>query len=89
MMNGKGELSKIIDTICNVLIELVDIYNALSRPVDSNVLITRKIKRDLKYRGYVYFKPFHPCVIQALKYLKSFSFTKTFLFQKVCQVVKF
>ena len=46
--------------------------NILPRPADSNGLIVVKSKRDLKYRGYVYFEPICPNVIcQALNYLKT------------------
>ena len=44
----------------------------LPRPVNSNRLIVVKLKRDLKYRGYVYFEPVRLNVIyQALNYLKT------------------
>ena len=55
IMYGKEKLSKIKETICNVPIELVEISKVLLRPSDSNELIIGKLKRDLKYRGYVYF----------------------------------
>ena len=56
-MRGKGEFAKIKGSICNIPIETANICNILSRPVDSNRLILVKLKRDLKYGGYVYFKP--------------------------------
>ena len=56
-MRGKGEFAKIKDSICNIPIETANICNILSRPVDSSRLILVKLKRDLKYSGYVYFKP--------------------------------
>ena len=55
-MRGKGEFAKIKGTICNIPIETANISNVLSRPVDSNRLILVKLKRDLKYSCYVYFK---------------------------------
>ena len=44
----------------------------MPRPADSNGLIVVRLKRDLKYRGCVYFEPVRPSVIyQALNYLKT------------------
>ena len=71
IMHGKGEFSKIKGTICNVPIESKSICNILPRPADSNGLIVVKLKRDLKYRGHVYFEPVRPqAIYQALNYLK-------------------
>ena len=70
-MHGKGEYAKIKGSICNIPIETSDICSILPRPADSNGLIVVKLKRDLKYKGYVYFEPVRPNVIyQALNYLK-------------------
>ena len=55
IMYGKGNFSKIKGAICNALIESVDICNVISRSADSNGLIIGKLKRDLKYRFYLYF----------------------------------
>ena len=72
IMHGKGEFTKIKGSICNVPTETSNICNILPRPADSNGLIVVKSKRDLKYRGYVYFEPICPNVIcQALNYLKT------------------
>ena len=72
IMHGKGEFSKIKGTICNVPIESADVCNILPRPADSNGLIVIKLKRDLKYRGHVYFEPVRPNAIYgALHYLKT------------------
>ena len=71
-MYGKGEFSKIKGTICNVPVETSDVCKTLPRPADSNGLILVKLKRDLKYRGHVYFEPVRPTVVHnALNYLKS------------------
>ena len=71
-MHGKGNFSKIKGTICNIPIEKANVCNILPRPTDSNGLIVVKLKRDLKYRGYIYFEPVCPNVIcQALNYLKT------------------
>ena len=48
-----------------------NIWNLLPRPADSSEFIMVKLKRDLKYWGYVYFESVHLNLIyQALKYLK-------------------
>ena len=71
-MHGKGEFSKIKGSICNASIETANVCNILPRPAVSNGLILVKLKRDLKYRGHVFFKPVRPHIIyQALSYLKS------------------
>ena len=71
-MHGKGEFAKIKGSICNVPTETSNICNILPRPADANGLIVVKSKRDLKYRGYVYFEPICRNVIcQALNYLKT------------------
>ena len=62
-MHGKGEFAKIKCSICNIPIEIANICNILPRPSDSNGLIVVKLKRDLKYRGYVYFEPVCPNII--------------------------
>ena len=72
IMHVKEEFAKIKGIICNIPIAAVNICNILPRPADSNGLIVVTLKRDLKYRGYVYFEPVHPNVIyQALNYLKT------------------
>ena len=71
VMHGKGEFSKIKGSICNIPVEAANICNILPRPVVSNGLIVVKLKRDLKYRGHVYFEPVRAHIIyQALIYLK-------------------
>ena len=68
-MHGKGVFAKIKGSISNVPIAAA---NILPRPADSNELIVVKLKRDLKYIGYVYFEPVHPNVIyRALNYSKT------------------
>ena len=72
IMHGKGEFSKIQGGICNVPIETANVCNILPRPSVSNGLIFVKLKRDLKYRGHVYFEPVCPHIIyHVLTYLKS------------------
>ena len=63
IMHGKGEFAKIKGSICNIPIETANICNILPRPADSNGLIVVKLKRNLKYNGYVYFEPLCPSVI--------------------------
>ena len=71
IMHGKGEFPKIKGSICNIPVEAANICNILPRSVVSNGLIVVKLKRDLKYRGRVYFEPVRPHIIyQALTYLK-------------------
>ena len=71
LMHGKGEFSKIKGSICNSSIETANICNILPRPTVSKGLVVVKLKRDLKYKGHVYFEPFRPHIIyQALAYLK-------------------
>ena len=73
MMPGKGEFFKIKRGICNIPIEAGNIYNILPRPAVSNGLIVVKLKRDLKYRGHVYFEPVRPDIVyQALTCLKCY-----------------
>ena len=55
-MLGKDEFSKIKWTICKVPFESADICIILRMPADSKGLIAVKLKRDLKYRSYVYFE---------------------------------
>ena len=72
IMHGKGEFAKIENSICNIPIKAGNICNILPRPADSNGLIVVKLKRDLKYRGYLYFEPVCPNVIyEPLHYLKT------------------
>ena len=72
IMHGKGEFPKIKGIICNIPIEVENVYNILPRSSVSNGLIAVKLKRDFKYRDHVYFEPVRPHVIyQALIYLKS------------------
>ena len=62
----KGTLQKLRVVLLikgNIPIETANICNILPRPADSNRLIAVKLKRDLKYRGYVYFEPVRPNVI--------------------------
>ena len=70
-MHGKDEFSKIKGSIWNIPIEVANVCNTLPRPSVSNGSIVVKLKRDLKYRGNVYFEPVRSHVIyQALIYLK-------------------
>ena len=70
-MHGKEEFTKIKGSNCNIPIEAANICIILPRLVDSNGLLVVKLKRDLKYRGYVYLEPVRPNVIyQTLNFLK-------------------
>ena len=71
-MHGKGEFSKIKGSICNIPIEARNVCNILPRLAVSNGLVLVKLKRDLKCRAHVYFKPVCPHVVyQALTNFKS------------------
>ena len=70
-MHGKGEFAKIKGNICNVPLETDTVCNVLPRHINNNGLVFVKLKRHLRYRGYVYFEPVRPSVIyEALNYLK-------------------
>ena len=72
IMHGIGEFAKSKGSICNIPIKTANICNILPSHADSNELIVVKVKRDLKYRGYVYFEPVCPDVIyQAQVYFKT------------------
>ena len=71
-MDGKGEFAKIKGSICNIPIEVANIYNIFPRPADSNGFIVVKLRQDVKYRGYVYFESVRPNITyQTLNYLKT------------------
>ena len=63
IMHGKGEFFKIKRIIYNIPIEAGNLCNILRRSAVSNGLIVVKLKRDLKYRGYVYFEPVRPHIV--------------------------
>ena len=63
IMHGKGEFCKVKGSICNIPIEAANICNILLRPVVSNGLIEVKLKKNLKYRGHVYFEPVRPHIV--------------------------
>ena len=88
IMHAKGEFAKIKGSICNIPIKAADICHILPRPAVSNGLITVKLKRDLKYRGLVYFKPVRRHIVyQALTYLNlMINFMKIYLLKMVSQV---
>ena len=74
IMPGKGGFFKIKRSICNIPIEAGNICNILPRPAVSNRLIAVKLKRDLKYRGHLYFEPVRPHIVyQALTCLKCYN----------------
>ena len=68
----KGNLQKNKDSISNIPIKAANICNVFPRPADANELIAVQSKKSLRYRGYVYFEPVGPNVInKALNYLKT------------------
>ena len=71
-MHEKGEFAKIKGNICNIPVETDTVRNVLSRPVNNNGLVLVKLKRHVKYRGYVYFEPVRSSgIYEALSYLKG------------------
>ena len=70
-MHGKGEFAKTKSSICNIPIEVANIYNILPRPADSNSLTVVKVKRYLKYRRYVYFAGTSKCYMPGTKLFKA------------------
>ena len=73
-MHGKEGFAKFKCSIYNIPIEATNICNILRRPACSNGLVVVRLKRDLKYRGYVYFELANSNVIyQALNYLKTYN----------------
>ena len=72
-------------TICNMPVESGEICDVLPRPADSNGRIGVKLKRYLRYMDYVCFKLVCPRAI----YTEHFLYKKTFVFQKVCQAMKY
>ena len=73
IMNRKGEVLKNKGRICKISIDSANICNVLPRSAVFSGL-TFELKRDLKYRANVYFKPVLPHIMyQALAYFKSHS----------------
>ena len=69
-VHGKVEFSQIKGSICHIPKETANICNILPKPAVSNRLVV-KLRRDLKYRGHVYFEPVCPQIIyHTLAYLK-------------------
>ena len=55
-----------------LLLTIKDIFKILTRPCDSIGLIIVKLKRHMKYRRHVFFKPVQSSMIyEALEYLKT------------------
>ena len=68
-MHGKGEFAKIKGSFCNIPIE--DICSILLRPADWSGLIVVKVKRDFKYRGYVFLASAPKYLIPGTKLFKN------------------
>ena len=67
----KGQSPKLKVALCNIPIDVVDVYNILPRQADSNGIIIVKLKRKLQYRGHVYFESVRPnFILRFLQYLK-------------------
>ena len=65
-MHGEGGFSKIIGSICNIRIEVSYICNVLPMPAVSSGSFVVELKRNLKYRGHVYFEPARPHIIRKI-----------------------
>ena len=53
-MHEKRKSTRLKGSICNILIEAANICNIFPVLTDSNKFVVVQLKRDLKYRGYVY-----------------------------------
>ena len=53
-MHEKRKSTRLKGSICNILIEAANICNIFPVLTDSNKFVVVKLKRDLKYRDYVY-----------------------------------
>ena len=68
----KGQSPKLKDALCNIPIDVFDVYNTQPSPADSNGIITVKFKRKLQYRGHVYFQSARPnFILKFLQYLDN------------------
>ena len=59
-MHGKEECAKITGNVCNIPVENDAGCNVLPRPVNKKGLVIVKLKRHLRYRGYVCFESVRP-----------------------------
>ena len=65
---SRGKMEKITGTICNVLVDDIDIINLFPRTADSTGLVIVKLKRKLEYGGHVLFEPFMPAFLCNILY---------------------
>ena len=71
LMHEKGQIHKIKESICNILVEATNICNNLSKVAVLQLLSVGKLKLNLKCKWYVYSEPSHPFIMnQALTYMK-------------------
>ena len=56
----KGHFPKFKGAICNIPIETLDITNTLPQGTDSSGILMVKLKRNLNFRGHVYFQAVTP-----------------------------
>ena len=67
----KGQSTKLRGSLCNIPIDLVHVCNTLPSPAGSNGIIIVKLKRNLQYRGHVYFESVRPnFILKFAQYLK-------------------
>ena len=68
----KGQFPKLKGAIYNIPIEAMDITNILPQGADSSGLLMVKLKRNLNFRGHVYFQTVSPeSIYAAFSYLKE------------------
>ena len=66
----KGQSTKLKGALCNIPIDAVDVCNTLPSPGGSNGIIIVKLKRNLQYRGHVYFESVRPnFILKFVQYL--------------------
>ena len=68
IMYEKSEFSKIKGIINKIPVETANICSILRRSAVFNRLVVIKLKRDLEYRGHVYFEPVSPHICRVLAY---------------------
>ena len=63
IMHGKGAFFKSKGSICNIPMKAGNLCDVLPKPALFNGLIVAKLKRDLKCRGLLCFKPVRPYIV--------------------------
>ena len=50
----KSQCPKLKGALWNLQLDVVDVYNTLPRPADSNDIIIAKLTRKLQYRNHIF-----------------------------------